>query len=138
MKERKEPTVKEVEKVRFYIDEDGETAAIGLPLKIKTIRGGKAGVSFKLLEGAGGEIKGEDFSEVDYHWIFLKQGEFSPGEVSTFTKAVTSASGTIALSTQTAVTNPPIAHFDFDACPKCDRPVLVGSKFCNHCGEFLS
>jgi len=138
MKESKEPTVKEVEKVKFYIDENGETAAIGVPLKIKTMRGGKAGVSFKLLEGAGGEIKGEAFSEIDYHWIFLKHGELTPGEVSTFTKAVTIASGTIALSTQTAVTNPPLPYYQFNNCPECDQPVLVDSKYCSQCGASLS
>ena len=136
--EKKEPIVKEVQDVKFYIDEKGETVAIGVPKKVKEIIGGQAGAKFKILGDLEGEISGEKYSEIDYHWIFLKEGQMSQGEVSLFTEVITNASGTIAVSTQTATTEPPSMHYEWKNCPECGREILKGSRFCNHCGAPIS
>ncbi|MGD0805490.1 MAG: zinc ribbon domain-containing protein [Candidatus Bathyarchaeia archaeon] len=130
--EKKEPTFKKIEKAMVYLDSEGKAVYLGLPTKIKEMKGGKAGISLKISEGLGGEVAGSTYSEVDYKWTKITDEPVTEQDLVESTKAVATTSGTTIVSSGSAVTNPPIAYVDY--CSSCKSMILKGSKYCNQCG----
>jgi len=130
-KERK--TFKKIEGGMIYLDDEGDVLFVGLPKKVKESTRGKAGIWARIFEGAGAEVDGQKDTEVDYHWVGVRDGFPSAEEGSSDLNAVTLTSGTVVASSSTAVTPPP-QKYDV-TCSKCGSWKYPGSRFCKQCGH---
>lgn len=111
--------------------EDGKAYALGLPMKVEKITGvaGKAGVS---LRGVGGEVKGEQYTKVEYAWHIVTGSPLPYEELKKIKDTIETSSGTVAVS----LSNASMVE-SMPKCRKCGTPLLlVGEGFkCQKCGE---
>lgn len=135
MPEEDKKTFREIEGGMIYLDENGDVLYVGLPKKVKESTSGKAGIWAKIFQGGGAEVGGQKDREIDYHWVRVGDGFPTEGEGRRDLDSVTTMSGTIAISSSTAVTPPP-PPFD-KQCPKCGAWYRSGVHYCYQCGHEL-
>ena len=128
-------TFKKIEGGMIYLDDEGEVLFVGLPKKIKESTRGKAGVWAKIFEGAGAEVDGQKDTEIEYHWVGIRDGFPSDEERSRDLDSLTVTSCTVAASSSTAVTPPP-PQYNVQ-CTQCNAWNYSDSFFCAQCGHEL-
>ena len=128
-------TFKKVEGGMIYLDEDGKALYVGLPKSVKESTRGKGGVWAKIMEGAGFSVEAQKDTEIDYHWVGIRDGFPSDDERSRDLDSLTATSCTVAASSSVAVTPPP-PQYDVQ-CTQCDAWNYSDSFFCAQCGYEL-
>ena len=128
VEKKKKSTFRKVEHGMIFTDDNEKTIAVGFPTKIKEIVGGKAGAKVSL-RSVGGDIEGEKYSEVDYHWEFIGQEPIDREEIEEFVESVAVASGTFVTSYGAAL--------HYIPCPTCGKQNDWDASFCKVCGTSI-